>query len=712
VLQYYWYIESEGVSTMTGNIIATCNAADVLGNTGNYVGARLRSGDTNWEKYIGAFDVGNSRITYPFTDAANLTGEYTAGEDPAFGDVVTYETVASGDWDDPTRWVRSDAGEVPASGPTGGYVIINEGHTINTNGNRRNSYALTLNGRLDIGTTYGHNLNRLDGTGTLSLDFNTLPAGNLNAFFSCTGGTMEYGGTTSYNIRIDYPIFRNLTITGTGSIGSPSINTFAVCEKLLITSAATLRQRDKANYFGDIELENGGKYSNPGYWTNLIGSLPQTISGDFTGTNAFKTMLFGNNSGYDILNDIEVYNYIQLNLGRFRNGGRRFNYMSTTGITNEQGGSANTYIEGKYRRLLPNNASTHFFPVGKPEYKKVTGIIAPAGVSNSYWTLEYMANNPFDDGYDTLKVVSPISRVTQTEYWKIEGPNTYTARLRLTLTGTSNVANEIDNLSDLRILRWNPGIEKWEVVGGTVAITGNAANGTLTCNQLITFDGTTQIFTIGSVKPATAEFTDGTATICPDDSTPLEVTFEGTAPFSITYTINGASPTTISGITDNPYSFNVSPVVNSVYTLTAMTHAYGDGIIIGDPISITVRTRPTATISALTTPLCDGESADIEIELTAGDPQFNFIYSVNGANQPEVLGVNSPYEISGHGPLSWISVGAPPAVYTDYVFRIERIEDINGCVNEYAGAGPEATVRVYKIPETGPQYHVPNTFGE
>jgi hypothetical protein len=322
-----------------------------------------------------------------------------------------------------------------------------------------------------------------------------------------------------------------------------------------------------------------------------------------------------------------------------------------------------------------------------------------------------MASNPEDFGTDSLKVESGISRVEQNEFWYIEGPNTYTARLSLSLTGTSAVLDDIVNLSDARIACWNPVADRWEVVGGFTTIAGNINTGTISCNSLITFNGNRQIYAIVSVEPATAQFTSGNVTICQDIATNLVVEFEGVAPFSITYTANGGAPVTVSGITDNPYSLSVSPNVTTTYLLTAMTHLYGNGIIIGSPVVVTVRPRPQVTID-VNSQICQDEFTDVSVDLTAGTAPFSFTYSINGLLQTGINNVADPHTFN-HGPLPWIPVGMPPSVYYDYVFRIETVTDNFGCENNYdtGDTKPEDTVRVYKLPQTGPQYHIPNTFG-
>jgi hypothetical protein len=55
---------------------------------------------------------------------------------------------------------------------------------------------------------------------------------------------------------------------------------------------------------------------------------------------------------------------------------------------------------------------------------------------------------------------------------------------------------------------------------------------------------------------------------------------------------------------------------------------------------------------------------------------------------------------------TWI---APAPITTNYTYTVSTITDNSGC-----GAGTtsgSASVEVYPLPRTGPQYHIPNSFG-
>ncbi len=77
------------------------------------------------------------------------------------------------------------------------------------------------------------------------------------------------------------------------------------------------------------------------------------------------------------------------------------------------------------------------------------------------------------------------------------------------------------------------------------------------------------------IYPTAQAMLSGNSTICAGDSALLTVNFSiGTAPYSFGLS-NGSSTVTHSGITTNPYSFYVKPVVTSVYTLAWVSDFYG-----------------------------------------------------------------------------------------------------------------------------------------
>ena len=57
----------------------------------------------------------------------------------------------------------------------------------------------------------------------------------------------------------------------------------------------------------------------------------------------------------------------------------------------------------------------------------------------------------------------------------------------------------------------------------------------------------------------------------------------------------------------------------------------------------------------------------------------------------------------------WDGVSIPPS--TTYKYRVV-ITDEYGCVSEAIPEENQPEITVWKRPETGPPYHIPNAFGE
>jgi hypothetical protein len=120
-----------------------------------------------------------------------------------------------------------------------------------------------------------------------------------------------------------------------------------------------------------------------------------------------------------------------------------------------------------------------------------------------------------------------------------------------------------------------------------------------------------------TVLPSPASSFTGTATICKNTPTPLDIYFTGTAPWIVSYT-NGTDTTDLV-TSDNPYHFETSDT--GVYKVIAISDSYGcHGTNFGDSAIITSYNIPVkAGISVVTgdTLLCDGES--VTLQATAAD---------------------------------------------------------------------------------------------
>jgi hypothetical protein len=131
VLQYYWDVDADGISGLTGKIVFQYQPDDVALNADSaytiddYITAcLLDDSDGEWSKYDNSYvDGDNNELTFNFSgnDDSGVRGDYTAGVDNAIPDeVISYITISDGDWDDEAIWATYSDGIITSGGPSGG----------------------------------------------------------------------------------------------------------------------------------------------------------------------------------------------------------------------------------------------------------------------------------------------------------------------------------------------------------------------------------------------------------------------------------------------------------------------------------------------------------------------------------------------------------------------------------------------------------------
>ncbi len=143
-------------------------------------------------------------------------------------------------------------------------------------------------------------------------------------------------------------------------------------------------------------------------------------------------------------------------------------------------------------------------------------------------------------------------------------------------------------------------------------------------------------------KPSPTAVISGIDSICPGETASLQITFTGTAPWSITYLRNGADPRVLSDITGPGYTLQVTQT--GTYTLSRVEDAVCRGKVSGEGI-VRSHSGPTATISGNVS-VCRHESANLNVSLTGTAP-WKFSYRRNSQNPTEIPNVHSsPYLLS------------------------------------------------------------------
>ncbi len=253
VLQYYWTLRSNNLTGFTADIKVNYDQADVMvTETGyseaDYIPARILAfnNPTNDVNKYNKTDVNETTNEILFSAASvfngvnenGISGDYFAGIDEAIpNNVATYTVDVDGGSVDGDSYDIA----VPGGGaPSGAVVIIPNGFNLNFDIDNVTLYKTEIQngGTLTIDDTEFHRLGIVEGIGDLKIVHNgagnpSMPAADYGTFFSCTGGGLEYAGTSSYNILGGIPNIRNLTLSGSGDRNFPN-NIVNVCEDLIV----------------------------------------------------------------------------------------------------------------------------------------------------------------------------------------------------------------------------------------------------------------------------------------------------------------------------------------------------------------------------------------------------------------------------------------------------------------------------------------------
>jgi gliding motility-associated-like protein len=206
--------------------------------------------------------------------------------------------------------------------------------------------------------------------------------------------------------------------------------------------------------------------------------------------------------------------------------------------------------------------------------------------------------------------------------------------------------------------------------GGDVCVQAENACGLSPQNC---FPVTINVAPIATIS-GTGEFCAGSG-----DQVDLTITLTGTGPWDLTYTIDGANPTNITGIAASPYTLTVGTA--GVYELTALSDQTACPGIVNGTATVTENPLPTAAISG-TGAICQGsgDCVDLTVDLT-GTPNWSITIAIDGAPQAPITGITAtPYTYQA-------CQGGD--------FTIVSVTDGNGCTD--AGTGT-ATVTINDAP--------------
>ena len=664
VLQYHWVLRSSGISGFSATVNMKYDPGDVMVTAPydiyDYITARLlNNGSGSWNKYddVDKFDETNELLIFDFTTVndGGISGDYTAGVDGSGfngaipDNVPVYETNSSGSWTTGTIWTPNVPG-----GPRGAITLVNSGHSVTVPSNGVLNYSTEINGSVLLNTTFAHRFGQVSGTGLIYTEIGYIPAAIYTDFFAASGGTLEFGGSTNHDVLGGYYEVNNLKFSGTGDRRLPNGNLLLNGDFEINGGAGlnVVNDNDKEiEIRGDLIRIAGSFDAGSGATASVLFSatVTQSITGDFTGSNALNILEVDNVNGVSLSGNVDVDRQIVLTNGSITTGSNTLTLALTGTITPASGTSTN-YINGALSKVM-TGSQDFTFPVGDNNNLGVVELVDVTGFSGTgAWSADYQFTNPTSDGYDAALYASPLNYVSQTEYWSIQGPAGGQCDLTITLDGSSDAANAISDLADLRFVGWDGA--QWVQVGGTPTITGTSTSGTISTGTAIDFD-TYQYITLGSVQAitlATASIVSGDVSICEGESTDITISLTGTSPWSITYT-DGVTPVTVPGILTSPYTLNVSPSSTTTYTLTAVSDNIGAGILVGNiDAVITVNAAPVPTISGDAT-ACEGSTGNV---YSTESGMSNYTWVVSGGGTVTAGGtVNDPTVT-----ITWTAAGS------------------------------------------------------
>ncbi|MBI9052166.1 MAG: hypothetical protein JEY96_00015 [Bacteroidales bacterium] len=817
VLKYHWLMEADNINGFTANASMKYYIEDYQENSAlydvtDYIAARLLWGSTLWNKYDQAsFDEGNTLLRFSFAgdDDDGISGDYTAGVEDQGGtcegaipdEVPAYISISDGDWTDGSIWETYPipGGFVPLNGPRGAVAIVE--HEVTIPSNYILNYKTTINstGIVKVGSTFGHRLGIIEGTGTLQLERGNLPAGIYDDFFSRSGGTIEFTGNTDYDVLSEVVTVRNLKFTGTGERRLPNLD-FEVFGLLTIAgddaNLHVINEHDRNMTLDSNVVFTQGSFD-AGIGTSKVtmnGTYNQTITGNFTDPNEFLNLEIDNSAGVTLAGSVEVDGVLEFVDGIITTSVANIlivdNAAETTAVV---GYNSSNYVDGPMRKLI-NSGDDFIFPVGdNTRYGQLVVTNATAS-SAGYWESEYYNANPHPT-YDTSSYAAPLNMVSGNEYWRLSGPElTSSADVTVRWDSQSGLsAMTSDRVNNLHMAQWITGTpDEWQSVGTDVT-DGGVNSGTIKSNAVITLEK--HYFTIGSNELAplpTATFISSDISICAGQSTNLQIGLTGAPNWTVTIEEGGDSYIFPPQAT-SPLTFSVDSA--GTYTITAISDMNGAGVVFGNDVIVTVAPVPalqaingggtycqgasglaigldgselgvnyhlvdplsatvsvvagsggaisfgtytdagtytieaySAIYSACSTPLgtvdiimnnapivnmsilndtiCDGDDPQIQFDFIAGAANFS-VTITDGTNSETINGIaTNPYQyyLPTVKPLWNVADG----ISSTYTYTITNITDSNGCSNVGSNT---VDVDVFKVPSTGPNYHIPNDWG-
>ncbi len=625
VLQYYWSFDKSGITDIDADIRLNYKQEDVAVTGSNlesdYIPAYLK--DQVWAKFDQSnVNTTNNTIDFTFRDASSIRGDFTAGISEAIPDTVpVYYTTSPGNWEDPGIWAIE--GEGAASDYPNGHVVKIY-HDVTITENLKSAYQTMIDtgAVLDVGMTIGHYLGAVSGYGHLKIDRGKLPAGDYDDFFACSGGSVEFSGSSDYTIPDEGSTYRRLVLSGSGTRVMPDVN-ITICDTLYVNGVHLDNSTHNNNITinGIFYLENGGSFdAGSGSATVIYSGSSQQNLGGFTGSNAFNNFTIDNASGISLTGNVDINGTLDLTDGVITTNGNTLT-LANTGSVSPNGGKSSSYIDGMFSVEI-DDGNSFAFPLGDDRWGKLElQSVNTSGTAT--WGVRYL-----DESHSNTTPGDGLAEISSTEYWQVTPPGeACDAKVQIRWDDQSDIngvsAGGVENIKEAQY----DGTTQWDSV--YTDISGTDYSGTATSHNTISFSASTmEEFTLASITQllATANFASDDTTICLGETTDIIVNLTGNPDWTYKYTIDGGSETTVSNVSESPDTITTSTA--GEYQLTYVEDADGVGTV--DDGTVTVSNYPEVTANAGPNhTICSDSSITIGGDPTAetGTSPFEYLWS-------------------------------------------------------------------------------------
>jgi hypothetical protein len=342
----HWVLATTNLSGVFTNASFTYVASEVNGNESDY---SLRYSTNPVGTWSAPANPALASRVLSTTGSNVIDGVWTAKEVN-----ITWYTLRSGNWNDPTIWTLDPAGSL-VNNPSDSYprmadenVVVKNGRTVTMNISNVVCKNLTVEGTLDLASTSGHSFTTINGNGRIRMSANnSWPAGNATHFITPGQGqgTVEYYGNsfslstarTFYNMEVMMTAGQALTLTSNFTLNGNlevKTGTFRIND-----ASTTIRNIE---VLGNVEVHNGASIT--------------TGNGNTIGSNSIGGTMPSSGNYHNIFHQFTVW-------GNFTNNGSvRFTNLTAPDYSQfANNGAVTVRFKGATNNTVVCNGVTDFY---------------------------------------------------------------------------------------------------------------------------------------------------------------------------------------------------------------------------------------------------------------------------------------------------------------------------------------------------------------